>query len=182
MDLETGQQELELRGHGTSVQAVALSPDGSRLASVGSDGLVRARALGLDDLIAIAERRLTRSFTDEECPAVPRSERVPDRLIPTATPLPHGCCGPATALLHRRVRRRLHTAARHEGAVMALTEERIEVQQSRDTTEATEPTSPPPEAHRGWSPVWLLILGGAVAQVMHYHRRPRLPGPTARPS
>ena len=66
-DPDTGEQELELRGHGTNVQAVVLSPDGTRLASVGSDGLVRVWALGLDDLISIAERRLTRSFTDDEC-------------------------------------------------------------------------------------------------------------------
>ena len=37
------------------------------MASVGNDGLVRVWALELDNLISIAERRLTRSFTDEEC-------------------------------------------------------------------------------------------------------------------
>jgi hypothetical protein len=46
---------------------------------------------------------------------------------------------------------------------MALTEERIEVQEPRQTS---EPTSLPPEANRGWSPVWLLILVGVVAAVM----------------
>jgi WD40 repeat protein len=66
-DPDTEEQDLELRGHGTPVQAVVFSPDGTRLASVGNDGLVRVWALEIDDLISIAERRLTRSFSDDEC-------------------------------------------------------------------------------------------------------------------
>ncbi len=76
-DLATGEQDVELRGHGSNVQAVVFSPDGSRLASVGSDGLVRVWALGLDDLISLAERRLTRSFTDEECRQFLDQDRCP---------------------------------------------------------------------------------------------------------
>jgi len=52
---------------------------------------------------------------------------------------------------------------------MTLTEERIEVQEPRPTTEATEPIEPlslPPESNRGWSPLWLLVLVGAVAAVV----------------
>jgi hypothetical protein len=44
---------------------------------------------------------------------------------------------------------------------MALTEERIQVQETAETT-----SSLPPEANRDWSPMWLLILVGAVAAVM----------------
>jgi len=44
---------------------------------------------------------------------------------------------------------------------MALTEERIQVQQTAETT-----SSLPAEANRDWSPMWLLILLGAVAAVM----------------
>ena len=76
-DPETGEQDLELRGHGTSVQAVVLSPDGTRLASVGADGLVRVWALALDDLISMAEQRLTRSFTEEECRQFLEQDRCP---------------------------------------------------------------------------------------------------------
>ncbi len=160
-DPDTGEQDLELRGHGTNVQAVVFSPDGTRLASVGNDGLVRVWALELDDLISIAEQRLTRALHRRGVPAVPRSGPVPGRLIRTATQLPHRCCATATTLLHRRVRQQLHTAARHEGAVMALTEERIQVK------ETAKPTSSlPPEATRDWSPMWLLILVGAVAAVI----------------
>ncbi|MET0728377.1 MAG: WD40 repeat domain-containing protein [Acidimicrobiales bacterium] len=76
-DPDTEEQDLELRGHGTSVQGVVFSPDGTRLASVGNDGVVRVWALGLDDLVAIAERRLTRSFTDEECRQFLDQDRCP---------------------------------------------------------------------------------------------------------
>ena len=76
-DPETGEQDLELRSHGTSVQAVVLSPDGTRLASLGTDGLVRVSALALDDLISMAEQRLTRSFTDEECRQFLEQDRCP---------------------------------------------------------------------------------------------------------
>ena len=75
-DPDSGEQDLELRGHGTTVQAVVFSPDGTRLASVGNDGVVPVW-LELDDLIAIAERRLTRSFTDEECRQFLDQDRCP---------------------------------------------------------------------------------------------------------
>ena len=45
---------------------VVFSPDGSKLASAGP-GLVRVWALDLDDLIAIADTKVTRTLTDEEC-------------------------------------------------------------------------------------------------------------------
>ncbi|MFP3900652.1 MAG: BTAD domain-containing putative transcriptional regulator [Acidimicrobiia bacterium] len=66
-DPYSGERLLVLREHGSMVSAVAFSPDGSQLASVGTEGAVRVWALDLDDLIAIAERRLTRRLTDEEC-------------------------------------------------------------------------------------------------------------------
>ncbi|MET0460179.1 MAG: hypothetical protein ABWZ13_07475 [Acidimicrobiales bacterium] len=47
---------------------------------------------------------------------------------------------------------------------MALTEERIQVKETRETTET--PSSLPPESTRGWSPIWLLILVGVVAAVV----------------
>lgn len=56
-----------LHGHDGPVSSVAFSPDGSRLSSVGFDGVVRVWALNLDELVAIAEREVTRDLTDEEC-------------------------------------------------------------------------------------------------------------------
>ena len=47
---------------------------------------------------------------------------------------------------------------------MAITEERTQVEETRETSEP--PPSLPPEANRGWSPMWLLILVGVVAAVM----------------
>jgi WD40 repeat protein len=63
---ESGDERLVLRGHDGPVDGLAFSPDGSQLASV-SLGEVRVWALDLDDLVDIAESRLTRALTDEEC-------------------------------------------------------------------------------------------------------------------
>ncbi len=68
-----------LPGHVAAVSCtVAFSPDGSKLASVGTDGIARVWALDLDDLIAIANDRLTRGFTDDECRQYLHLERCPD--------------------------------------------------------------------------------------------------------
>jgi WD40 repeat protein len=56
-----------LRGHEGPISSVAFSPDGSRLASVSGDGVVRVWALDLDDLVEIAKGELTRKLTDAEC-------------------------------------------------------------------------------------------------------------------
>ncbi|MGH9234333.1 MAG: WD40 repeat domain-containing protein, partial [Acidimicrobiales bacterium] len=66
-DPGTGEQMLVLRGHIAAVSSVAFSPDGSQLVSAGGEGIARVWALDLDDLIEIAERELTRTFTDAEC-------------------------------------------------------------------------------------------------------------------
>ena len=67
-DAATGTEVVQLI-HGESIiYEVAFDPAGSRLVST-SDlvGLVRVWALDVDDLIKIAESRLTRTFTAAEC-------------------------------------------------------------------------------------------------------------------
>jgi WD40 repeat protein/DNA-binding SARP family transcriptional activator len=66
-DAETGVELLTLRGHEGLVGNVQFSPDGRRLLSSGSDELVRVWAVDLDDLIGIAQEKLTRGLTDDEC-------------------------------------------------------------------------------------------------------------------
>jgi WD40 repeat protein len=56
-----------LEGHVTRVVSVEYGGDGRRLASFDADGSLRIWALDLDELIGIAERRLTRRLTDFEC-------------------------------------------------------------------------------------------------------------------
>ena len=57
-----------LKGRLTNqVSAIAYSPDGTRLATQETDGLVFVYAPRVEDLIDIALSRLTRWFTLEEC-------------------------------------------------------------------------------------------------------------------
>jgi WD40 repeat protein len=76
-DVESGSQTLVLRGHNGLVSAVAFSPDATKLASVSGEGTVRVWALDLDDLIEIAEDKLTRTLTDEECSQYLHVDRCP---------------------------------------------------------------------------------------------------------
>jgi WD40 repeat protein/DNA-binding SARP family transcriptional activator len=66
-DVKSGQEEASLYGSSGRVMGVAFSPDGSRLAAAGEDGSVRIYAVRLDDLVALARSRVTRSLTREEC-------------------------------------------------------------------------------------------------------------------
>jgi hypothetical protein len=57
---------------------VSFNRDGSQLASVGVEGVVRIWALDLDELIDIARSRLTRQLTDAECRQYLHASRCPD--------------------------------------------------------------------------------------------------------
>jgi hypothetical protein len=61
------EQPLTLYGHTGAVYWVAFSPDGTRLASAGRNPIVREYALRVEDLVMIAQSRLTRALTDDEC-------------------------------------------------------------------------------------------------------------------
>jgi len=66
-DAASGQELLNLTLHTGAVTTVSFSPDGSRLASGGYDGIVQVYTLRVEELVALAEERLTRSLTDDEC-------------------------------------------------------------------------------------------------------------------
>lgn len=63
---ESGTEQLVLHSVEGPVSSVAFSPDGDRLVTT-SIGVARVWALDIDDLIGIAQDRLTRSLTDDEC-------------------------------------------------------------------------------------------------------------------
>jgi WD40 repeat protein len=54
-------------GHEGGVFGAALSQDGTRLATGGRDGTVRIYLLQVEDLVALAQSRLTRSWRTDEC-------------------------------------------------------------------------------------------------------------------
>jgi WD40 repeat protein/DNA-binding SARP family transcriptional activator len=66
-DLATGQEGVTLQGHTGDVEGLAFSPDGTRLASSSVDGTTRVYTLDVDELVALAQSRLTRWFTLAEC-------------------------------------------------------------------------------------------------------------------
>ena len=65
--VESGERLLTLEGARLRLSDAEFTPDGTLLATAGSDGYVRFYVLSLDDLLTLAESRLTRSLTEEEC-------------------------------------------------------------------------------------------------------------------
>jgi WD40 repeat protein len=76
-DPASGQETLELTGPAFAVNELAFSPDGTRLATASGDGRVRVYVLGLDDLMDLANERVHRSLTEEECRRFLHLERCP---------------------------------------------------------------------------------------------------------
>jgi len=66
-EVQKGVELFSLYGNASNVFGVAFSPDGKTLATAGADGTIRIYALHLEDLIEIAESRLTRSLSPQEC-------------------------------------------------------------------------------------------------------------------
>jgi len=63
----TGEELLTLYGDGGGVTNLAFSPDGKRLATTSTDSKVNIYLLNIEDLMALARTRVTRSLTPEEC-------------------------------------------------------------------------------------------------------------------
>ncbi len=66
-DVETGRELLVLTGHTGAVNHVAFTPDGTRLLTSSDDGTVRIYALPIEEVVTLAEERLTRTWTEQEC-------------------------------------------------------------------------------------------------------------------
>jgi hypothetical protein len=56
---------------GGPIVALAFTEDGSRLAVASADGVVRLHMIDLEDQIELAQERLSRELTDEECQRYP---------------------------------------------------------------------------------------------------------------
>jgi len=66
-DMATGEAILSLSDQAVIITDLAFSPDGTRLYAAGEDGSVRPYILDVDELIALAQSKATRTLTDEEC-------------------------------------------------------------------------------------------------------------------
>jgi WD40 repeat protein len=65
--VQTGDELASLYGNASNVFGVSFSPDGKRLATAGADGTLRSYTLQREQLIALAQARVMRTLTDEEC-------------------------------------------------------------------------------------------------------------------
>jgi WD40 repeat protein len=63
----SGVEVLTLTSHAAGVLDVSFSPDGKRLVTSSLDGTARVYTMDLEELVAIARARLTRTLTEEEC-------------------------------------------------------------------------------------------------------------------
>jgi basic membrane protein A len=86
----TGQELLLLNPQGgLGLVDVAFNPDGKMLATSAGDA-VRVYLLEIDDLVGLAEARLSRGFTNEECLRFLPVSRCASLVSPTPTPQPAG--------------------------------------------------------------------------------------------
>ena len=74
-DATTGEQLVNFEHAATTT---TFSPDGRMLATAGADGIVRLLATRSEDLLALAETRVTRSLTEDECRRYLHLEACPD--------------------------------------------------------------------------------------------------------
>ena len=80
-DVETGQELMTLPGSEGGVYGVAFSPsdNGSHLALASNDGVVRILTLQIDELLELAQSRVTRSLTSAECKKYLHVEQCPSQ-------------------------------------------------------------------------------------------------------
>jgi WD40 repeat protein len=76
-DSHSGEEVLTLSGHKGPVMDVSYSPDGTRLATSSQDGTVRIHLMKLEELLALARSRTTRTWTPIECKQFLHQEQCP---------------------------------------------------------------------------------------------------------
>jgi WD40 repeat protein/DNA-binding SARP family transcriptional activator len=76
-DVQTGQELATLYGNTSNVFAVSFSPDGLSLATAGGDGMERIYTLNVDAMVKLANSRLTRALTADECHKYLHLEQCP---------------------------------------------------------------------------------------------------------
>jgi WD40 repeat protein len=77
-DIPSGEPVATLYGHQANVTDVVISPDGKIVYTGAWDGMLRAFVLDVDDLIELAESRVTRSLTEEECRTYLHVDQCPE--------------------------------------------------------------------------------------------------------
>lgn len=76
-DVASGAELFSLYGNLSNVFGVSFSPDGDHLVTAGADGTVRFYTLNVDELVALAQSRLMRGLTDQECRKFLHEESCP---------------------------------------------------------------------------------------------------------
>jgi WD40 repeat protein len=76
-NVASGQELLTLSGHTERVKRIAFSPDGTRLVTASEDGTVRVYTLDIEELMGLAQQRVTRSLRPEECQKYLHQEQCP---------------------------------------------------------------------------------------------------------
>jgi len=76
-DAASGKELLTLYGHTARIFGIVISPDGTQLATASQDGTSRVYLLKMEDLVNLAQSRVTRSLTTEECQKYLHVEQCP---------------------------------------------------------------------------------------------------------
>jgi WD40 repeat protein len=76
-DATTGELQLTLSSGPSAVHQVAFSPDGKRLAATSWDATTHVYVLPVEELIALARTRLTRTWTAKECHELLHRDQCP---------------------------------------------------------------------------------------------------------
>jgi basic membrane protein A len=94
-DAASGEEVLTFYGNGSGLIDIAFSPDGTRLAT-GSDHGVQIYLLRVEDLIALAHTRVTRSLSSDECQKylhLGKTKCASTASVPTTTAIPPSSTG-----------------------------------------------------------------------------------------